>query len=123
MLIHKFVIPLLLRHLLLNRSPHIIVLLILIPTLLLISILTLIVFSASSADKDVELSFQFVSESNDGTEPYTTESIIVSGASEIQYTVTIPAQEGNSYNYIYLEFLNVDDVSVTINDIKIEPVP
>jgi len=82
-----------------------------------------IVFSASSADKDVELSFQFVSESNDGTESYTTESIIVSGASEIQYTVTIPVQEGKSYNYIYLEFLNVDDVRVTIKDIKIEPVP
>ena len=82
-----------------------------------------IVFSASSADKDVELSFRFVSVSNDGNESYITESIIVSGASEIQYTVTIPAQEGNSFNYIYLEFLNSDDVSVTIKDIRIEPVP
>ena len=76
-------------------------------------------FTGSTAGAAVELYFKFEYFPYPDTEPsFSTSSVTVSGSTEANYSVVVPAQGSNTYSS-FLLYVNTPDVAVTLTNITL----
>ena len=88
-----------------------------------------ITFKGSAVDADVELKFKFerlpYGTNGDGaasTLPaYDTTSTVVSGTTEKEYTICVPAQDAANTYSSFLMYLVTQDAGVVVKDVKVTP--